>query len=317
MSKYQQLDFSNVATYNLAQRTSKVSTSEFAKVLGDNPSFKEFLDSLPDVLYGAQFSDFIESYKKAIAHSGEILLMMGAHVIKVGLSPVLIDAMRNGWITHLAINGACVIHDVEIAIWGSTSEDVAAGLEDGSFGMAKESTAFINEAVSKARNKMGYGEAVAQALVNAGGPNTELSLLYNAYKLNIPLTVHSALGTEIIHQHPNVDGAAIGDTSWTDFKVFSHTTSRLNKNSLVLNIGSAVIMPEVFLKALTVARNLGYDAYGFTTATFDMIRHYRPTVNVVQRPTQKSGRGYYFLGFHEIMMPLLFAALKVDGKKGK
>jgi hypothetical protein len=236
--------------------------------------------------------------------------MIGAHVIKVGLNPVLIDAMKNGWISHLAINGACVIHDVEIAIWGSTSEDVAEGLEDGSFGMAEESTKLINDAVSRGKGKLGYGEAVAGALETTGGPNLELSLLYNAYKLDIPLTVHSALGTEIIHQHPGVDGAAVGDTSWTDFRVFSNSVSRLDDKSVVLNIGSAVIMPEVFLKALTVVRNLKHNAYGFTTATFDMIRHYRPTVNVVQRPTQKKGQGYYFIGFHEIMIPLLFAAMK-------
>ncbi len=278
--------------------------------MGSNADIKEFMDSLPKILAGKQFTDFINYYKQAIKSDSQIILMMGAHVIKVGLAPILIDAMKRGWISHLAINGACVIHDVEVAIWGSTSEDVAEGLEDGSFGMARESTAFINESVSAAKGKMGYGEAVAEALFKKGGPNTELSLLYNAYKMDIPLSVHSALGTEIIHQHPNVDGAAVGDTSLTDFQVFSNSVSKLDSNSIVMNIGSAVIMPEVFLKALTVARNLGFAAYGFTTATFDMIRHYRPTVNVVQRPTQKKGQGYYFIGYHEIMIPLLYAALK-------
>ena len=310
MSKYKKLDFSNVKTYNLSDRKSKVSTDDFARVLQKNPSFKDFLASLPNILSGEQFLQFINHYHNAIKNESQIMLMMGAHVIKVGLGPVLIDAMKNGWITHLAVNGACVIHDVEVAIWGSTSEDVAEGLEDGSFGMARESTAFINNAVSSAQGRVGYGEAVAEALYKEGGPNTNLSLLYNAYHLNIPLTVHSALGTEIIHQHPNVDGAAIGDTSWTDFQVFSNSVSQLDQNSVIMNIGSAVIMPEVFLKALTVARNLGHDAYGFTTATFDMIRHYRPTMNVVQRPTQQKGQGYYFIGFHEIMIPLLYAALK-------
>jgi len=310
MSKYKKLDFSNVKTYNLSDRKSKVSTDDFARVLQNNPSFKDFLDSLPNILSGEQILQFINHYQNAIKSESQIMLMMGAHVIKVGLAPVLIDAMKNRWITHLAVNGACVIHDVEVAIWGSTSEDVAEGLEDGSFGMARESTEFINNAVSSAKGRAGYGEAVAEALYKQDGPNTNLSLLYNAYHLNIPLTVHSALGTEIIHQHPNVDGAAIGDTSWTDFQIFSNSVSQLDQNSIVMNIGSAVIMPEVFLKALTVARNLGHDAYGFTTATFDMIRHYRPTVNVVQRPTQQKGQGYYFIGFHEIMIPLLYAALK-------
>jgi hypothetical protein len=310
MSKYKKLDFSNVKTYSLSDRKSKVSTADFAKVVQNNPSFKDFLDSLPNILSGEQFLQFIIHYQNAIENKSQIILMMGAHVIKVGLGPVLIDAMKNGWITHLAVNGACVIHDVEVAIWGSTSEDVAEGLEDGSFGMARESTAFINEAVSSAKGRAGYGEAVAESLYKQGGPNTNLSILYNAYHLNIPLTVHSALGTEIIHQHPNVDGAAVGDTSWTDFQIFSNSVSQLDQNSIVMNIGSAVIMPEVFLKALTVARNLGYDAFGFTTATFDMIRHYRPSVNVVQRPTQKKGQGYYFIGYHELMIPLLYAALK-------
>ena len=265
---------------------------------------------MPDILTGQSFKNFLNDYINSIKLNASILLMMGAHVIKVGISPLLIDAMERGWITHLALNGACVIHDVEIALWGITSEDVAEGIEDGSFGMAKESTEFINEAVKRGKGSMGYGESVATALVKSGGPHLDYSILYNAYKLNIPFTVHSALGTEIIHQHPSVDGAAVGDTTWTDFQIFTKNVSTLNENSTVLNIGSAVIMPEVFLKALTISRNLGYPTFGFSSATFDMIRHYRPMVNVVERPTQKAGKGYYFIGHHEIMLPLLFAALK-------
>jgi hypothetical protein len=310
MTKYKRLELDGVKTYSLKDRESKVSSAEFADVLDANPTVKQLFDSLPEILVARDFKKFVQAYLNAILRSGEIVLMMGAHVIKVGLTPLIIDAMKRGWITHLAINGACVIHDVEIAIWGFTSEDVAAGLTDGTFGMARESTHFINNSVSQARGKMGYGEAVAEALYKQGGPNTNLSLLYNAYELGIPLTVHSALGTEIIHQHPNVDGAAIGDTSWTDFKVLLNSLSKLDGNGIVMNIGSAVIMPEVFLKALTVVRNLGHPAHGFSTATFDMIRHYRPTVNVVQRPTQGTGKGYYFVGHHEIMIPLLFSILK-------
>jgi hypothetical protein len=310
MSKYKKLDFKNVKTHSLKDRKSKVSLSDFAKLTEKDQDIDAFIDSLPNILTGQSFKDFLDDYTNSIRTKSTILLMMGAHVIKVGISPLLIDAMERGWITHLALNGACVIHDVEIALWGITSEDVAEGIEDGSFGMAKESTEFINEAVKNGRGTMGYGESVATALEQSNGPHLDNSLLYNAYKLNIPFTVHSALGTEIIHQHPSVDGAAVGDTTWTDFQIFTNNVSTLDKNSIVLNVGSAVIMPEVFLKALTVARNLGYPAFGFSSANFDMIRHYRPTVNVVERPTQKVGKGYYFIGHHEIMLPLLFAALK-------
>ena len=309
MSKYKKLDFKNVKTYSLLNRKSKVSLTDFAKPGKKDQSLDAFIDNLPDILIGQSFKNFLDDYTHSINSKSTVLLMMGAHVIKVGISPLLIDAMKRGWITHLALNGACVIHDVEIALWGITSEDVAEGIEDGSFGMAKESTEFINEAVKEGKGKMGYGEAVASALEQSNGSYLDHSLLYNAYKLNIPFTVHSALGTEIIHQHPSVDGAAVGDTTWTDFQVFAKNVSTLDKNSTVLNVGSAVIMPEVFLKALTVSRNLGYPAFGFSSATFDMIKHYRPTVNVVERPTQKSGKGYYFIGHHEIMLPLLFAAL--------
>lgn len=310
MSKYKKLDFKNVKTYSITSRKSKVSFTHFAKPCEKDQNMERFIENLPDILTGQSFKNFLNDYINSIKLNASILLMMGAHVIKVGISPLLIDAMERGWITHLALNGACVIHDVEIALWGITSEDVAEGIEDGSFGMAKESTEFINEAVKRGKGSMGYGESVATALVKSGGPHLDYSILYNAYKLNIPFTVHSALGTEIIHQHPSVDGAAVGDTTWTDFQIFTKNVSTLNENSTVLNIGSAVIMPEVFLKALTISRNLGYPTFGFSSATFDMIRHYRPMVNVVERPTQKAGKGYYFIGHHEIMLPLLFAALK-------
>jgi len=310
MSKYKKLDFSGVKTYSLKERKSKVSENDFAVPSNSDVNIQQFIDNLPDILVAKDFKDFIKAFQNAIEKKSQIVLMMGAHVIKVGLGPILIDAMKNGYITHLAVNGACVIHDTELALGGATSEDVAAGLEDGSFGMVEETTRFINNAVKDSKGKMGYGEAVASKLDESPNINKEISILWNAYNLDIPITVHSALGTEIIHQHPSVDGAAIGDTSWTDFQIFTNTLSKLDENSVVMNIGSAVIMPEVFLKALTVARNLEYNAYGFTTATFDMIKHYRPTVNVTQRPTAKKGKGYYFIGHHEIMIPLLFASLK-------
>jgi deoxyhypusine synthase len=310
MSKYKKLDFKGIKTYSIHDRVSKVHSEQFAKVLQDNPSFKDFFSSLPQLLTGKDFTHFIAAYRQAIETSSMILFMIGAHVIKVGLSPLLIDAMQRGWIRHLALNGAGVIHDIEVALYGCTSEDVAQGLHDGSFGMVRESTQFINQAIKNGKGKLGYAESVAQALTTADVKNPHLSLLYTAYRLNIPVTAHSAIGTEIIHQHPDVDPQALGETAWSDFQIFTHSVSSLNKNSIILNIGSAVILPEVFLKGLTIARNLGHQAYGFTTATFDMIRHYRPAVNVVERPTAGGGHGYYFLGHHEIMLPLLFAALK-------
>jgi hypothetical protein len=310
MSKYKKLDFKGIKTYSIQDRSSKVHTDVFARVAPDNPSFRDFLTSLPQILIGKDFTNFLADYQRAITAPAMILAMIGAHVIKVGLSPVLIDALQRGWIGHLALNGAGVIHDTEVALYGCTSEDVAQGLSDGSFGMVKETAQFINAAVKKGKGKLGYAEAVAGALAESGGKYLHLSLLYQAYKLNIPVTAHPALGTEIIHQHPDVDPEAFGDTAWSDFQIFTRSVSLLNKNSIVMNIGSAVILPEVFLKGLTVARNLGHQAFGFTTATFDMIRQYRSALNVVERPTAGGGHGYYFIGHHEIMLPLLFTALK-------
>ncbi len=310
MSKYKKLDFKGIKTYSIQDRISKVHTGVFAGVPPDNPSFHDFFTSLPQILVGKDFTNFLADYQQAISASAMIMAMIGAHVIKVGLSPVLIDALQRGWIRHLALNGAGVIHDTEIALYGCTSEDVAQGLTDGTFGMVKETAQFINGAVKKGKGKLGYAEAVARALAESGGKYLQLSLLYQAYKLNVPVTAHPALGTEIIHQHPDVDPEAVGDTAWSDFQIFTGSVSLLNRNSIVMNIGSAVILPEVFLKGLTVARNLGHQAFGFTTATFDMIRQYRSALNVVERPTAGSGHGFYFIGHHEIMLPLLFAALK-------
>jgi hypothetical protein len=218
--------------------------------------------------------------------------------------------MQNGWITHLALNGAGAIHDVEIALLGETSEDVAKGLEDGTFGMARDTAEIINGAIAHAEGDSGYGEAIAQALDESRFKYKEMSLLYQAYHLNVPVTVHSAIGTEIIHQHASIDAAAVGNLSFNDFRIFTNSISTLNDHAIVMNMGSAVILPEIFLKALTIVRNLGHKAFNFTTATFDMIRQYRPTVNVMERPVKPKGKGFYFIGHHELMIPLLFASLK-------
>jgi hypothetical protein len=234
--------------------------------------------------------------------------MLGGHVVKTGLAPVLIDLMRRGVITHLAMNGSAAIHDYEIARFGGTSEDVAAGLRDGTFGMAEETGRELNEAfIAGMKDSIGMGESVARAIAAHDTVHPELSVILNAWQLGVPATVHAALGAEIIHQHPAASGAAIGDTSHRDFRRLAHSLVRLDDGGVVLNLGSAVIMPEVFLKALTIARNLSGDGSpnGFVSCDLDMQRHYRPRMNVVQRPTLHGGKGYEITGHHEIMVPLL------------
>ena len=238
--------------------------------------------------------------------------MMGAHVVKVGLSPLIVDLLNRGVITHVAMNSAASIHDVETAMWGHTSEDVAVNLMDGTFGMSKETGDFINLALEKGMTESdaGYGETLGRKILDLKGKYRSVSILASCYKLGVPVTVHAAIGTDIIHQQPTMNGAATGEMSFRDFKVFVRSIQGLINGGVVLNFGSAVIMPEVFLKALTVARNLGFKAKGFTTANFDMIKQYRPQMNVVERPTQRYGHGYNFIGHHEIMFPLLAAMIK-------
>ncbi len=237
--------------------------------------------------------------------------MLGGHIVKTGLAPVLIELLRRGIVTHVAMNGSAAIHDYEVARFGATSEDVAAGLQDGTFGMAEETGREMNEAfICGMAEGLGMGETLGIALEGASLANPELSLLLAARRLGVPLTVHAALGAEIIHQHPAASGAAIGDTSHRDFRRLAHSLASIDDGGVVLNLGSAVIMPEVFLKALTIARNLGEGKpQGFTTVDLDMQRHYRPRVNVVQRPTLQSGKGYEITGHHEIMVPLLVWAV--------
>jgi hypothetical protein len=235
--------------------------------------------------------------------------MMGAHPIKCGLNPVLVDAMRRGIIAAVAFNGAGAIHDFETAYQGETSEDVQRGLDDGSFGMVDETSRLMNAALAAGvETGLGAGEALGQTIIAANFPKRDLSILATGAELGIPVTVHIAVGTDIIHQHPSANGAVLGETSYRDFQRFASVVAKL-EGGVVLNIGSAVIMPEVFLKALTIARNLGNTVETFTAATFDMIRQYRPSENVVRRPTHLGGQGFYIVGHHEIMIPLLFAAV--------
>jgi len=298
---------SKVRTVPIARRPNKVAAAEFAAPPGKDRSFSAFLKSLPDVLVARDFLRVVDAIASARKGGRAVVVMLGGHIVKTGLAPLLIDLMNRGVITHLAMNGSAAIHDYEIARFGATSEDVARGLVDGTFGMAEETGRGMNQAFTLGmKSGWGMGEALARALENDSLSNPELSVLLSAYRLGIPCTVHAALGAEIIHQHPATNGAAIGDTSHRDFRRLAASLPELHEGGVVLNLGSAVIMPEVFLKALTIARNLNDGKpTGFTTCDLDMQRHYRPRVNVVQRPTQGSGKGYEITGHHEIMVPLL------------
>lgn len=310
MSEFEEIDLRKVKTYVITNRLSKVNTGNFARPYQKGASLKKFISQLPNILIGADFKQLVETIVQAVHSDKQIIVMMGAHVIKCGLSPLIIQLMEAGVIKSLALNGAGIIHDTEIANWGNTSEDVAEALNDGSFGMVAETPEFINDALKTGRPlKLGLGEAVGLKIEHSNCPYRQFSLLGAGFRLKIPITVHVAIGTDILHQHSSSDGATIGELSYRDFKIFCAQVARLTEGSVVANLGSAVILPEVFLKALSVARNLGYDAHGFTTANFDMLRHYRPQVNIVQRPTQTGGKGYQFTGHHEIMIPLLVGGI--------
>jgi hypothetical protein len=305
---YREADLGRVRTVPIERRPNKVRAEEFAAPPGDDRSFGAFLRALPDVLVARDFLRVVDAIASAAQRGRGVVVMLGGHVVKTGLAPVLIDLMRRGVITHLAMNGSAAIHDYEIARFGGTSEDVAAGLRDGTFGMAEETGRGLNDAfVAGMRDGWGMGEAVARALEGeATLAHAELSVLLSAYRLGVPATVHAALGAEIIHQHPAANGAAIGDTSHRDFRRLAASLEALDDGGVALNLGSAVIMPEAFLKALTIARNLnGGKPENFVSCDLDMNRHYRPRMNVVQRPTLHSGKGYEITGHHEIMVPLL------------
>jgi hypothetical protein len=304
-------DLSRVRTVPVAVRPNKVSARDFAHPPAGDLSFRAFLDALPDVLVARDFRLVVRAIADAARRERGVVVMLGGHIVKTGLAPVLIELLRRGIVTHVAMNGSAAIHDYEVARFGATSEDVAAGLRDGTFGMAEETGREMNEAFIRGMAEgLGMGETLGIALEGASLANPELSLLLAAHRLGVPLTVHAALGAEIIHQHPAASGAAIGDTSHRDFRRLAYSLASIDDGGVVLNLGSAVIMPEVFLKALTIARNLGDGKpQGFTTVDLDMQRHYRPRVNVVQRPTLQSGKGYEITGHHEIRVPLLVWAV--------
>jgi hypothetical protein len=314
MSRYSQkpLDFAGLRTVSLADRGGKVKREDFAGVYRQGSGIAGWLDSLPHILAGDSFRAVVEAVAAARARKRAIVWGLGGHVIKCGLAPVLIDLMKRGYATAFALNGSSSIHDFELAIAGHTSEDVEAVLPDGRFGAAEETGRFMNEAIiDGAREELGMGEALGVWLCRSAMGSRTGSLLAQAYKHSTPVTVHVAIGTDTPHTHPAADAAAIGSASHRDFRLFAACVADLDGGGVYLNVGSAVILPEVFLKAVSAVRNLGHPLGGFTTANFDFLQHYRPRVNVVERPHAggAGGRGYAITGHHELMIPLLAAAL--------
>lgn len=303
------VDLTKLKTVSIKERKSKVSVSDFAKTKFDG-SFSGFIDTFPEILAGKTFRAVVDALASAHHKKKPVVFCMGAHVIKCGITPLLIEAMNRRVLTAFALNGAGVVHDVEIALFGKTSEHVEEGLEDGTFGMAKETADFINGALKEAKKKkLGFGEVVGAKLLKEKAPHLKYSLFANAAKRSVPVTVHVGVGTDIHHMHPSCDGEALGGASYSDFLQFCHTVSALGGGGVLFNAGSAVILPEVWLKALTIAKNLGADLNGFVGVNFDFIQHYRSETQVVSRIKKVGGTGYSIIGHHEIMLPLLFHAV--------
>lgn len=303
------LDPTGIRTVSVLDRASKVNEAEFAGGIEAGMSFSGWLDALPDILAAKDIKEIAGAIVKARADNKPVVLGMGAHVIKVGLSPLIISLMEEGVITGIGMNGSCVVHDFEVALMGRTSEDVAESLDDGSFGMGAETAQGLNKASAVCANEeIGLGRALGEAVSGGEFEHQDKSILAAAVRLDVPATVHVAIGTDIIHMHPSADGAAIGSGSLRDFLIFSAMVAELS-GGVYINLGSAVIMPEVFLKALSLARNQGHEARPLTTVNMDFIQHYRPGVNVVERPTRTGGKGYRLTGHHEIMFPLLAAVI--------
>jgi hypothetical protein len=314
VSKYadKPLSFEGLKTVPIAERGGKVGVSQFAPPYQKGESIARLIDSFPQILAGDAFRGVVDALKRARAEKRAILWGMGGHVIKCGLGDVLLDLMRRGWVTAFVMNGAASIHDFEIAIAGQTSEDVEAVLPDGRFGAAEETGREMNLAITEGKQQgLGMGEALGKSLETLAKPQfASHSVLVGAYQASVPVTVHVAIGTDTPHTHPLADAAAIGDTSHRDFLLLCSLVRGLDQGGVYLNLGSAVVLPEVFLKAVSVVRNLGHPLAEFTTVNFDFVQHYRPKVNVVERPHARSGgHGYAITGHHEIMIPLLAAAL--------
>jgi hypothetical protein len=316
---FRPLKLNKVHTFALKSRPSKVSVAGFAKPSRTSASVRQWVNSLPRILAGNSFRSVIASLEAALRKNRPIIWGLGGHVIKCGLGPILIDLMRRGYITAVAMNGAALIHDFEIALVGTTSEDVPARLGEGRFGMAEETGRYIHESIATGdRDGLGLGEAAGRYLSRSRETRfRRYSVLAEAYKRKIPVTVHEAIGTDVIHQHPSVDARALGAASYQDFLLLAEVVRRMDGGGVYLNVGSAVILPEVFLKCVSLAANLGHIPRGITTVNLDFIQHYRPVQNVLLRPTtgvgsekgRQSSHGYALTGHHELMIPLLAAAL--------
>lgn len=306
------LDLEQVRTYSLAERTSKVTVSDFAAPLSDDaPSLRSFLDSLPNILAVRSLRALAGDMRRARDLGRPIILGIGGHVVKVGLAPVIIDLIDRGFVTAIAANGSVLVHDAEIALVGRTSEDVDASLGSGAFGAAEETGRLLNDAArTGALENIGLGEAAGRELLKLDPPHAHASLLCATYERHIPFTAHVAIGTDIPHFHPSIEPASLGTATHTDFRLFAELVRRLDGGGCYLNVGSAVILPEIFLKAVTLVRNLEHTLADFTTANFDFIQAYRPTTNVVRRPVgDGAGRSFALTGHHEILIPLLAAEL--------
>jgi hypothetical protein len=316
MKKLEPLSLAGIKTYSLSERHSKVSRRDFGRPWEPGGGFREFVDRLPRILAGETLRQVAAAWVRARRAGRPVLLGMGAHPIKVGLSPVLIDLLKRGLITGVAMNGAGIIHDAEVAMVGRTSEDVDRDLGGGRFGMARETAEFLNGAITWGANEgLGLGQAVGRRLLSSNFPHQDLSLVAAAAALDTPLTVHVAVGTDIIHLHPSVAPEALGATTHRDFRLFAALVSEL-ADGVFINLGSAVVIPEVFLKALTLARNLGHKASPLTTVNLDFIQHYRALTNVVRRPTAGAGQGYALTGHHELLLPLLAALVVEETQEG-
>ncbi|MBF0451524.1 MAG: hypothetical protein HQK75_12535 [Candidatus Magnetomorum sp.] len=300
-----EIDFSRLTTYSIHDRKSKVSLDDFASPWKQGSSFQDFLNGLPNQLGASDVRKVIDAIVTAVTNNHTVMLAMGAHVIKVGLNPVLIQLLEKGIIHAVALNGAGIIHDTELALAGKTSEDVSAVLEAGQFGMARETAEFLCDAIqTSVQSSRGLGSAIGQAILDAKLPYANQSLIATCVRLGVPVTVHVAIGTDIIHMHHGFNPEAAGAASYKDFNTFSSVVATLT-NGVYLNVGSAVILPEVFLKALTLTRNLGFPVHSFTAVNMDFIKQYRPLTNVVSRPTVSNGVGINLVGHHEILLPLI------------
>jgi hypothetical protein len=308
VKRMKKIDVSKLKSYSLKDRESKVRIGDFSKPHKKGGTFLDFFSSLPGILASKHFKEVVEAIIEARKGNRPVMLGMGAHAIKVGLSPIIIDLMERGIITSLSLNGAGIIHDFELAFVGQTSEDVDREILSGAFGMAEETGSMLNQAIRSAGGGEGIGSAVGRMIQAGEFPYKNYSLVAAGYRLGTPVTVHVAIGTDIIHMHPSFDGQATGQAAHRDFLNFCSLVSEL-EGGVYLNLGSAVLLPEIFLKAVTLARNLGFPLQYFTTVNMDFVQHYRPSTNVVRRPTQGGGKGYAITGHHEIMLPLLAAAI--------